>query len=312
MRHIFVNLKRFDVPRSLGGICPNEDVSAWTRSVIDAAVEAKLGRMEDVEVTFFFPESMVPVALAQHARYNADAVRSLTIGCQSVFRKDVQPGGNFGAFTTNLPAAAAKAMGCRWALIAHSEERADKHEILCAYDPQILEDPIKANQAYAAEDGIFAQEVTRALERGMDVVFCVGETAAERGDGTFEEQKPRIIDVLKRQLGALKGTEALLEGRQLWIGYEPVWAIGPGKTPPDAPYIAFVSDAIKKILREEIGMDIPVVYGGGLKKENAAAISAVDTVDGGLVALTKFTQPVAFEPAGLKEIIDEYMEGYEK
>lgn len=307
MRHIFVNLKRFDVPRSLGGICPDEDVSAWTRSVIDAAVEAKLGRMEDVEVTFFFPESMVPVAIAQHAKYNADAVRTLSLGCQSVFRRDVQPGGNFGAFTTNLPAAAAKAMGCRWALIAHSEERADKHEILSAYDPQILEDPEKAKKAYEAEDQIFAQEVTCALSRGMDVVFCVGETAQERGEGSFEEQKPRIIEVLKRQLGALKGLEELLKGRQLWIGYEPVWAIGPGKTPPDAPYIAFVSEQIKQILKEEIGMDIPVVYGGGLKKENAAAISSVSTVDGGLVALTKFTQPVAFEPAGLKEIIDEYM-----
>ena len=307
MRHIFVNLKRCDVPRSLGGLCPHEDVSAWTRNVIDAAVEAKLGRMQDVEVTFFFPESMVPVALAQHAKYNADAVRTLSIGCQSVFRKDVQPGGNFGAFTTNLPAAAAKAMGCSWVLIAHSEERADKHEILSAYDPQILEDPEKAKKAYEAEDRIFAQEVTCALSRGMDVVFCVGETAQERGDGPFEAQKPRIIEVLRRQLGALKGLEKLLEGRQLWIGYEPVWAIGPGKTPPDAPYIAFVSEQIKQILKEEIGMDIPVVYGGGLKKENAAAISAVQTVDGGLVALTKFTQPVAFEPAGLKEIIDEYM-----
>ena len=292
MRQIFVNLKRFDVPVSMGGICPKEDTAAWTRDVIDAAVDAGLGRLDGIGVTFFFPEALIPAAMEQRARYNVDAVRSLTLGCQSVYRQDVQKGGNFGAFTTNLPAAAAKALGCEWALIAHSEERRDKHDFLTMYDPEIATDAVKAERAYAAADEAFGREISCALSRGMDVVLCVGETAEERGDGSFEEQKPRIEAVLRRQL---------------WIGYEPVWAIGPGKTPPGSDYIAYVSAKIREILREELGRDIPVVYGGGLKKENAASISAIDTIAGGLVALTKFTQPVAFEPAGLKEIIDEYM-----
>ena len=308
MRQIFVNLKRFDVPVSMGGICPKEDTTAWCRDVIDAAVEAGLGRLEGIGVTFFFPEALVPVAVAQRAKYSCDAVRSLTLGCQSVYRQDVKVGGNFGAFTTNLPAAAAKALGCEWALIAHSEERRDKHDFLTMYDPAIATDAEAAKRAYAAADKVFGDEIACALSRGMDVVLCVGETAEERGDGSFEEQKPRIIEVLRRQLeGALKDAKELLEGRQLWIGYEPVWAIGPGKTPPGADYIAFVSAAIKEILMDVLGYDVPVVYGGGLKKENAASIAAIDTIGGGLVALTKFTQPVAFEPAGLKEIIDEYM-----
>lgn len=308
MRQIFVNLKRFDVPVSMGGICPKEDTAAWTRDVIDAAVEAGLGRLDGIGVTFFFPEALIPAAMEQRARYNVDAVRSLTLGCQSVYRQDVQKGGNFGAFTTNLPAAAAKALGCEWALIAHSEERRDKHDFLTMYDPEIATDAAKAERAYAAADEAFGREISCALSRGMDVVLCVGETAEERGDGSFEEQKPRIEAVLRRQLcGALKDAKELLEGRQLWIGYEPVWAIGPGKTPPGPDYIAYVSAKIREILREELGRDIPVVYGGGLKKENAASISAIDTIAGGLVALTKFTQPVAFEPAGLKQIIDEYM-----
>ena len=308
MRQIFVNLKRFDVPVSMGGICPSEDTTAWARGVIDAAVEAGLGRLEGIGVTFFFPEALIPTAVAQRARYACDAVRSLTLGCQSVYRQDVAPGGNFGAFTTNLPAAAARALGCEWALIAHSEERRDKHDFLTMYDPRIAEDADCAARAYEAADKLFADEIFCALSRGMDVVFCVGETAQERGEGSFEEQKPRIIKVLRRQLcGALAKAKPLLGERKLWIGYEPVWAIGPGKTPPGPDYIAFVSAQIRQILMEELGMEIPVVYGGGLKKENAAAISAIDTIGGGLVALTKFTQPVAFEPAGLKEIIDEYM-----
>jgi len=113
--------------------------------------------------------------------------------------------------------------------------------------------------------------------------------------------------VLKAQLeGGLRGVKEFLPSNNLMIGYEPVWAIGPGKTPPGEDYIAFVSGYIKEIVKELYGFDVGVVYGGGLKEENAAMIASIDTIDGGLVALTKFTHPIGFEPEGLKNIISAY------
>jgi len=91
------------------------------------------------------------------------------------------------------------------------------------------------------------------------------------------------------------------------IGYEPVWAIGPGKTPPGKEYISFVSSFIKEVIQDELGFDPVVVYGGGLKVENAGMLSSIETVGGGLVALTRFTGEIGFEVEGLKRIIEEYI-----
>nr|WP_122012724.1 triose-phosphate isomerase family protein [Maliibacterium massiliense] len=309
MREIFVNLKRFDVPAAMGGICPKDDPVAWVNEVMDAAIASGLGDLDGINVTFFFAEALIPTAVARLGSYAAGARRTLRLGCQGVYRSDVAPGGNFGAFTTNLPAAAAKALGCSWALVAHSEERRDKLDMLASYDPAIADDPDAAARAAACVDALVAGEARAAFGRGLNVLLCVGETAQERGDGPFEAQKPRIEKVLRDQLTrGLAGVADVMGDARLAIGYEPVWAIGPGKTPPGPAYIGFVSAYIKQVLRQMLGRDIPVVYGGGLKKENAPAISAIDTIDGGLVALTRFVQPVAFEPQGLREIIDAYME----
>jgi triosephosphate isomerase len=94
---------------------------------------------------------------------------------------------------------------------------------------------------------------------------------------------------------------------QVAIGYEPIWAIGPGKTPPDAEYIGFVSRLIKDKSKALYGIEVPVVYGGGLKPENAKSISGVDSINGGLIALTKFTDEIGFHVDDLKEIIGCFM-----
>ena len=119
----------------------------------------------------------------------------------------------------------------------------------------------------------------------------------------------RIETVLKKQVELnMAGVADKLGDRQLAIGYEPIWAIGPGKTPPGAEYIGFVSSLIKTASTDLFGIDPVVVYGGGLKEENAAMIAGIDTIGGGLVALTKFTPPIGFEPKDLRVIIDKYLE----
>ena len=142
----------------------------------------------------------------------------------------------------------------------------------------------------------------------MNVLLCVGESAEERGSGSFDEQKSLVEGVLKSQLLAdLSGSGEYFGKRKVVIGYEPIWAIGPGKTPPGEAYIGFVSDYIKRVIEDSFNTELSVVYGGGLKKENASMIAGINTIDGGLVALTRFTGEIGFEVAGLKEIIQKYI-----
>ncbi len=309
MTEIFINLKRFDVPKSLGGICPVENPKIWIESIIDESVKLGLGNLEDVNVTYLLPEALIIPAVEKLSAYPKEQTLNINIGCQGVYRENVKPGGNFGAFTTNLPAAAAKNMGCDWSIIGHSEERKDKLGIIETYEAINRGQQNFIEQAAETVDNLINQEVLCALEMSINVLLCIGETAKERGDGSFEEQKPRIQKVLKDQLKrGLKGITEYIPKNKIVIGYEPIWAIGPGKTPPGAEYISFVSSYVKTVVKEEFGFDPIVIYGGGLKEENASMISSIDTIGGGLVALTKFTGDIGFSVKDLEKIIEKYMQ----
>jgi triosephosphate isomerase len=308
MVEIFVNLKRFDVPKSLGGICLNDNPQEWIESVIDDSVKFGLGTLENTRVTYLLPEALLISAINRLSSYPAETVQTINIGSQGVFREDIVKGGNFGAFTTNLPAAAAANLGCTWSIIGHSEERKDKFGLFEQFEPAVASDAEMMQKANDTLNAIINDEARCAFNTGLHVLLCVGETAEERGEGTFEEQKPRIEAVLKSQVKiGLQGIKEFYPQKQLVIGYEPRWAIGPGKTPPGAEYIGFVSAFIKSTCKELFGIEPPVVYGGGLKEENATMIAGIETIDGGLVALTKFTGDIAFEPEGLKKIIEKYV-----
>ena len=307
MKEIYLNLNRFDAPKQYGGICPDENPVKWIQGIIRSTAEMGLGKMEEVNVTYFLPEALLVPALEEFHRISEEDRAHFQIGCQGVYREDVAGGGNFGAFTTNRPAAAMKALGENWVMIGHSEERKDKLSLLTAYDPVIKEDAGRYEKAAESVEGLLNQEVQCALSRGMNVLFCVGETAEQKGSDVPEEYEPRVRDVLREQLcKGLKGIEAWADSK-ISVGYEPIWAIGPGKTPPSGNYVAFVSSYIKEVCREEFHKELSVVYGGGLKEENAAEMAAVSTLDGGLVALTKFTQPIAFDVGSLREIIHAYV-----
>ncbi|PRR68580.1 triose-phosphate isomerase family protein [Neomoorella humiferrea] len=307
MKKIFVNLKRFEVPRRLGGICSFDNPKKWIEWVLENIVKHGLGKLPNIRVICLLPEALIISAIEKLASYPTDEVRNLQVGCQGVFREDITPGGNFGAFTTNLPATAAKNLGCTWTIIGHSEERKDKLGIIERYDPSCCHNERSQAKARQIVSGIINEEVLCALKAGLNVLLCVGETEEERGYGPFAEQKPRIAAVLRSQLEmGLQGIEGAIGPQEIVIGYEPVWAIGPGKTPPGKEYISFVSATIKSIVKEKFNFEPAVVYGGGLKEENAKMIAEIDTIDGGLVALTRFTGDIAFEPEGLKNIIAKY------
>ena len=125
----------------------------------------------------------------------------------------------------------------------------------------------------------------------MNVLYCIGER-------DFEQSKK--YDVLKEQL--LVGLDGV-DLSKITIAYEPVWAIGPGKIPPDRDYILDIVKFIKSILA------VPVVYGGGLKKDNAKMLASIEELDGGLIALTRFGNDFGFYLDDFEEIVKTYMEG---
>ena len=133
------------------------------------------------------------------------------------------------------------------------------------------------------------------MRSGLNVLYCIGETS---------EEQPRWQEVLKEQLDeGLKDTDRT----KVTIAYEPVWAIGPGKTPPDSDYIGKIGAFVKETTG---GMD--VVYGGGLKQDNAAMVAAVPNMDGGLIALTRFSGEIGFYPNEYLEIVRLYLDGGER
>jgi triosephosphate isomerase len=146
-----------------------------------------------------------------------------------------------GAFTGEISAPMLRELGVYGAIVGHSERR----------------------QYFGETDETVARRTAAALEAGLWVIACVGETEAEREAGETDE-------VLRRQVSVLEAHE------QLVIAYEPVWAIGTGKTA--TPELAQAAhETIKSVL------DLPVLYGGSVKPDNAAELMGQPAVDGALV-----------------------------
>ena len=155
-----------------------------------------------------------------------------------------------GAHTGDLSAAMLKDAGAKWVIVGHSERRRDHGET----------------------DTLVRAKAEAGLVQGLGVIVCIGETEAERDGG-------RTLAVVGRQLaGSLPGE---VDAKRLVVAYEPVWAIGTGRT-PSAAEIAEVHGFLRSELLRR-GGEARLVYGGSVKPSNAAEILAIDEVDGALV-----------------------------
>lgn len=162
-----------------------------------------------------------------------------------------------GAYTGEISAPMAMAAGATYVLAGHSERR----------------------HVFGETDAEVTQKVKAVAGEGLIPVACVGETLEERSDGRVEE-------VIVRQLDAiLDGVESVPECRFM-VAYEPVWAIGTGETatPDDARTAhAVLRGRLGARLGDPAAAEVPILYGGSVKPENAAALLSTPGVDGVLV-----------------------------
>ena len=178
-----------------------------------------------------------------------------------------------GAYTGEVAPEMLKELGVKYVVIGHSERR----------------------QYYNETDFTVNKKVHAALEAGLYPIVCVGESLEQRELGV-------TMDLISYQVkAALSGVPAE-KMRHVVIAYEPIWSIGPGKTPADKPYI----EKIARFVKEQTG-GLDVVYGGGLKADNAAMLASIADIDGGLIALTRFSGEIGFYPDEYLEIIRLYL-----
>jgi len=146
-----------------------------------------------------------------------------------------------GAFTGEVSAPMLRELGVYGTIVGHSERR----------------------QYFGETDETVAKRARTALAEGLHVIACVGETGADRDAGETSE-------VLRRQTAVLEHDENLV------VAYEPVWAIGTGKTATPA-----MADEAHELIKSVL--DVPVLYGGSVKPDNAAELLGQGAVDGALV-----------------------------
>ncbi|MBT4791518.1 MAG: triose-phosphate isomerase [Halobacteriovoraceae bacterium] len=178
------------------------------------------------------------------------ASTGILIGSQNCSDQD------YGAYTGEVSTESLIEMGGHFSLVGHSERRA----------------------YYQESDEFINKKIKKSIEKGLVPVLCIGETLEQREAGdTFSI----VLSQLKNGLINIK----LNNEAELIVAYEPVWAIGTGKT-ASPEQAAEVHDKIREKLREifgELGEDISILYGGSVKPSNVATLLAQKNINGGLV-----------------------------
>ena len=195
--------------------------------------------------------AVCPPFTALDAASKALAGSTVKLGAQNMYFE------KSGAYTGEIAAEMLKEFGCTYVILGHSERREYFKECNC----------------------LINKKVKAVLANGMNPILCVGEKLEEREAG-------KTLDIVSEQ--TVKGLEGLTaaEAEKVVIAYEPVWAIGTGKTATPA-MAQKVHAAIRKILADTFGAEVAekmqILYGGSMKPENADALLAEKDIDGGLI-----------------------------
>ena len=170
--------------------------------------------------------------------------------------QDISPEAS-GAFTGDISGSMLSKLGCTFVVIGHSERRAVHHE----------------------DDALINRKIKAALTNELTPIFCVGEELSVRETGTH------VSHVVRQIRAGLEGFHKP-DLKKIVIAYEPVWAIGSGKTatPEDAEEVcAAIRDEIESIGSAEIAANMRILYGGSVKSSNIVEIMKKENVDGALI-----------------------------
>jgi triosephosphate isomerase len=161
-----------------------------------------------------------------------------------------------GAFTGEISASMLADVGCRYVIVGHSERRA----------------------IYAETSEQVAQKAKQVLDQGLVPLVCVGETETQRDDGA-------TLEVISAQLKPIFSTLSVQQLQLIVVAYEPVWAIGTGKTasPGQAQEVHAFIRALFAKKDEQLAKGLRILYGGSVKAANAGELFAQADIDGGLV-----------------------------
>ncbi len=164
---------------------------------------------------------------------------------------------NSGAFTGEISADMLKSVGCEFVILGHSERR----------------------HIFGETDEIVNKKIKQAVSNGLKPIFCVGETLEERENG-------KAFDVIENQITSGLAEISGDDFNKIVIAYEPVWAIGTGKTasPGQAQEIhKFIRELISKLYSQIQAENVRILYGGSVKPNNAADLLSQPDIDGALV-----------------------------
>ncbi|MBD5344397.1 MAG: triose-phosphate isomerase [Bacteroides sp.] len=162
-----------------------------------------------------------------------------------------------GAYTGEVSAPMVASTGAKYVILGHSERR----------------------QYYGETSETLKEKVGLALENGLTPIFCIGEVLEQREDGSY-------FDVVKKQIEEALFNLSAEDFSKLILAYEPVWAIGTGKTATDdqaQEMHAFIRKTIEDKYGKEVAENTSILYGGSCKPSNAKALFAKPDVDGGLI-----------------------------
>lgn len=176
---------------------------------------------------------------------------SIGLGAQNMHQADS------GAFTGEVSADMLKSVGCEYVILGHSERRT----IFKETDEQINE------------------KIKKAISSGLKPIFCIGETLEERESGKTENV---VQTQIKNGLSGISESEL----ENLIVAYEPVWAIGTGKTasPEQAQEVhKFIRKLLSDLYSEKFAENTTIQYGGSVKPDNAAELFSQPDIDGGLI-----------------------------
>ena len=192
-----------------------------------------------------------PPYIDLHAAIDSAQGSAIAIGAQNLYWKDE------GAFTGEISCPMLVAIGCTYVIIGHSERR----------------------QYFGETDDTVNMKLKAALEHDLTPIVCVGEVLEEREAGLTE-------DVLRRQCLRAFHAVSAKKAAKLVVAYEPVWAIGTGKTA--TPQMAsdahvLIRGEAAKAFGEEFASALRILYGGSVKPENANALMSQEEIDGALV-----------------------------